>query len=93
MTSVPSLEGVVAWSLSESSTSMVLADSVSPLLSLLQKPWGYLMSIIKPVLTVMQKSHATLMPLTMHILTSDQKGKETLKTLYYSDWSLNDVAT
>lgn len=41
MTSVPSLEGVVACSLSESSTSMVLADAVSPLLSLLQKPWEY----------------------------------------------------
>lgn len=34
MTSVPSFEGVMACSLSESSTSMVLADSVSPLLSL-----------------------------------------------------------
>lgn len=47
MTSVPSLEGVVAWSLSESSTSMVFADSVSPLLSLLRKPWGYLMSVTR----------------------------------------------
>lgn len=35
MTSVPSLEGVAARSLSRSSTSMVLADSVSPLLILL----------------------------------------------------------
>lgn len=66
MTSVPSLEGVVAWSLSESSTSMVLADAVSPLLSLLQKPWEYLTSVTRPVLTVMQKSHATLMNATVH---------------------------
>lgn len=36
ITKVPSLEGVVAWSLSESST-LVLADSVSPLLSFLEK--------------------------------------------------------
>lgn len=35
ITSVPSLEGVMACSLSESSTSMVFADSVSPLLILL----------------------------------------------------------
>lgn len=35
MTSVPSLEGVAPRSLSRSSTSMVLADSVSPLLILL----------------------------------------------------------
>lgn len=67
MTSVPSLEGVVAWSLSESSTNMVLADSVSPLLSLLQKPWGYLMSVTRPVLTVMQKHHASQMDLTQSI--------------------------
>lgn len=51
----------MAWSLSESSTSMVFADSVSPLLSLLQKPWGYLMSVTRPVLSVMQRSYATLM--------------------------------
>lgn len=56
MTSVPSLEGVVAWSLSESSTIMVFADSVSPLLSLLRKPWGYLMSVTRPALTSMQKN-------------------------------------